>query len=132
MQNKFTYLFLLVGLLSLALILNCGDKPKTDDAEKKSTASSEEGKLAKGKEAFEANCASCHGNLGAGDGPAAAALNPKPRNFKAATSEWKNGKTKEGILKTLKEGIAGGPMVAYPHLEDVHEALAEYVLELGK
>jgi mono/diheme cytochrome c family protein len=37
--------------------------------------------LAKGKELFNANCAPCHGTTGAGDGPAAASLNPKPADF---------------------------------------------------
>jgi len=31
--------------------------------------------------AYERNCALCHGPTGRGDGPAATALNPKPRNF---------------------------------------------------
>jgi len=31
-----------------------------------------------GKQLYMANCAVCHGNTGHGDGPGAAALNPKP------------------------------------------------------
>ena len=38
--------------------------------------------LAKGKELFVTNCTPCHGNGGAGDGPAAASLKPKPADFK--------------------------------------------------
>lgn len=34
--------------------------------------------LARGKQIFDTNCASCHGATGKGDGPAAQALNPKP------------------------------------------------------
>jgi mono/diheme cytochrome c family protein len=37
--------------------------------------------LARGKDIFEANCASCHGVSGKGDGPAAQALNPKPADL---------------------------------------------------
>ena len=33
-----------------------------------------------GKAKYEANCAGCHGATGKGDGPAAAALNPKPQD----------------------------------------------------
>ena len=36
---------------------------------------------AAGQALFEANCASCHGPEGAGDGPAAAALDPPPANL---------------------------------------------------
>ena len=37
--------------------------------------------LARGNALFQTNCAACHGAAGHGDGPAAAALNPKPVNF---------------------------------------------------
>ncbi len=37
--------------------------------------------LARGAEVYQANCASCHGALGGGDGPAAAGLDPKPTNL---------------------------------------------------
>lgn len=39
------------------------------------------GDAAAGKTLFEANCASCHGTSGKGDGPVGAALNPPPRDF---------------------------------------------------
>lgn len=34
-----------------------------------------------GKKSYDQNCAICHGPKGVGDGPGAAALNPKPRNL---------------------------------------------------
>ena len=37
--------------------------------------------LARGAEVFQANCASCHGALGRGDGVAAATLDPKPTDL---------------------------------------------------
>ena len=37
--------------------------------------------IAKGKSIFTSYCASCHGPTGKGDGPAAAGLNPKPRDL---------------------------------------------------
>lgn len=37
--------------------------------------------LAAGKATYDDKCAACHGPLGKGDGPAAAALNPKPANL---------------------------------------------------
>ena len=37
--------------------------------------------LARGAEVYQANCASCHGALGGGDGPAAGGLDPKPANL---------------------------------------------------
>jgi len=37
--------------------------------------------LARGGEVYRQNCVSCHGTLGAGDGPLAASLNPKPADL---------------------------------------------------
>ena len=36
--------------------------------------------IEQGEKLAKVNCASCHGNKGKGDGPAAIALNPKPAN----------------------------------------------------
>jgi len=40
-----------------------------------------QGNPAKGKELYAKHCAGCHGPTGKGDGPAAAALTPKPTDF---------------------------------------------------
>ncbi len=37
--------------------------------------------LVDGKASFERNCVLCHGSGGRGDGPAGAALNPKPKSL---------------------------------------------------
>jgi hypothetical protein len=71
--------------------------------------------LAKGEELYKANCASCHGNTGLGDGIAGASLNPLPRNF-TDPNNWKNGRKLSEMYVTLEEGIAGTGMVAYEYL----------------
>lgn len=87
--------------------------------------------VAHGKEVFTAQCTACHGLEGKGNGPAAAALNPPPRNFTQDVG-WKNGRKPSQIFKTLKEGIAGGGMASFATLpaED-RWALAHYVGTLG-
>lgn len=71
--------------------------------------------IAKGKELYDANCKSCHGDNGLGDGPAGLVLNPKPRNFHE-TEGWTNGRTLDALYKTLQEGILSRGMAAYEYL----------------
>ncbi|MBZ0179053.1 MAG: cytochrome c [Melioribacteraceae bacterium] len=68
--------------------------------------------IAKGKDLYQTNCASCHGAEGRGDGPAGAVLNPPPRSFYELDG-WKNGREFSQLYKTLQEGIAGSGMTAY-------------------
>lgn len=37
--------------------------------------------IMEGEILYQANCSSCHGNTGEGDGPASSGLNPKPENL---------------------------------------------------
>lgn len=69
----------------------------------------------KGKELFLANCKSCHGDNGKGDGPSSAAMNPKPRNFHVIDG-WTNGRTFSDLYKTLQEGIIKNGMAAYEYI----------------
>jgi len=71
--------------------------------------------VSKGKELFKANCSSCHGDNGQGDGATASALNPKPRNFHSFDG-WKNGTKVTQIYKTLQEGITGSAMASYSYM----------------
>lgn len=45
----------------------------------------DESAIAAGAEVFKTNCATCHGDTGAGDGPASAALDPKPADISDRT-----------------------------------------------
>lgn len=47
--------------------------------------------LARGQELYGSNCAACHGAQGRGDGPAAAALNPRPPDLRGTASTWSDG-----------------------------------------
>lgn len=85
--------------------------------------------LERGRASFERNCSACHGEKGAGDGIAAAALSPKPRNF--ATERFKNGSKPAQIFETLKKGVPGSAMVPFTNLpEEERWALAYWVAEL--
>jgi len=71
--------------------------------------------IASGKKQYEAVCASCHGNDGKGDGVAAVALNPKPRNFHDVQG-WTNGRSFYDLYTTLNNGVPGTGMAAYEFL----------------
>lgn len=57
-----------------------------------------------GKVVYQANCLSCHGDKGLGDGPAGATLDPKPADL---TEPAKND-TDGQILWHISEGAAAG------------------------
>jgi mono/diheme cytochrome c family protein len=80
-----------------------------------------------GNASFQANCASCHGPTGAGDGPVAAVLDPKPRNFSEAQFQYDTDGdgtpgTDTDLTDIIKQGAAafgGNAMMApLPHLSD--------------
>ncbi|GAB4295367.1 MAG: hypothetical protein Kow0098_17680 [Ignavibacteriaceae bacterium] len=83
--------------------------------------------LEKGKELYQTNCASCHGENGTGTGPASVGLNPAPRNF-TVDQNWVNGAKLSQIYQTLEEGIAGSGMISYNFLSPEDRiALAQYI-----
>jgi high-affinity iron transporter len=67
--------------------------------------------LAEGKNIFDRSCASCHGATGLGDGPAGAALNPKPPAI--GTAAHMKGVTPALAYRIVSVGIAGTPMAGY-------------------
>ncbi|MBK7771984.1 MAG: c-type cytochrome [bacterium] len=86
---------------------------------------------------FNTRCAACHGQFGRGDGPGAAGLNPKPRNY--ADAAWQSTVTDEEIEKAIVYGgaaVGKSPqMVANPDLQakpGVVAALREKVRSFGK
>lgn len=87
--------------------------------------------VAHGKELFQVQCVACHGPEGQGNGPAAASLSPKPRNF-TQNAGWVNGRKPTMVFKTLKEGVPGSAMASFATLSsDDRWALDAYVLSLG-
>ncbi len=65
-----------------------------------------EADAAEAKSIYDARCTTCHGPGGKGDGAAAAALNPKPRDL--TSDEWQKSVTDEHIEKII---LSGGPAV---------------------
>lgn len=86
---------------------------------------------------FESRCVACHGAEGHGDGPAAANLNPRPRDFH--NPKWQKSIDDATIARAIVSGGqavgVSAEMAANPDLEDepaVVAALVEHVRGLGK
>lgn len=68
-----------------------------------------------GKDLYNTNCASCHGETGQGNGPAGASLNPPPRNF-VNPQTWKHGPKITNMYVTLQEGIPNTGMASFSNI----------------
>jgi mono/diheme cytochrome c family protein len=86
---------------------------------------------------FESRCVACHGLEGHGDGPAAANLKPRPRDFHNA--KWQKSINDATIARAIVSGGqavgVSSEMAANPDLEDepaVVAALVEHVRALCK
>ncbi|MBM3130354.1 MAG: c-type cytochrome [Chloroflexi bacterium] len=72
--------------------------------------------LAQGKQIFDDKCAACHGAVGAGNGPAAAALNPKPANL--ADKNFMQALPVDCHFFVIAEGVRGTAMPPWKALGD--------------
>lgn len=67
--------------------------------------------ISKGEALFQVNCASCHGPTGRRDGPRAAELNPRPRNFHQ--EKFRYGALGSQIFNTVTNGSPGTSMPSF-------------------
>src|SRR5438552_10082182 len=75
-----------------------------------------------GAQVYAQRCALCHGPTGHGDGPAAASLNPKPRNH--TDGSYMNNRTDDQMLEVIRNGK--GAMPAWGKVlsdEEIHAVL---------
>ena len=104
-------------ILSTALVLSCvvawtaplatATDPKETKEKLGAKEKKENGDPKKGKEKYMENmrCSACHGESGKGDGPAAVALNPKPRNY--TDCSVMGTKSDAELFKVIKQGGQG-------------------------
>lgn len=89
-----------------------------------------------GGRVYQRRCAGCHGDTGDGNGPAAAAMYPRPRDYRRGifkfTSTPNNARPRrEDLVRIVREGAKGTAMPAFDLLavEEI-EAVVDYVLVL--
>lgn len=73
--------------------------------------------IAKGKTAYTTTCVACHGEKGDGNGPAGAALNPKPRDLTVKNEKvgahYKKGGTAAQLFESISTGLPGTAMAGF-------------------
>src|SRR5262249_23993938 len=83
-----------------------------------------------GKAIYDKRCAECHGATGKGDGPSAAYLAPRPRDFasgkyKIRTTETGSVPTDDDLIRSVRQGLygtampAGGRILSDPGIREV-------------
>jgi cytochrome c553 len=89
------------------------------------------------KQLFATLCVMCHGADGTGNGPAAASLNPRPRNYTDAA--WQASITDDQIKETILkggQGVGKSPMMpGQPQLAaqpEVLDGLVQIIRGFGK
>jgi high-affinity iron transporter len=70
--------------------------------------------LHRGQVLYAEICASCHGAMGAGDGPAAASFDPKPVAFSDMTRARE--RSVFGLAQVIEQGLEGTPMPSFATL----------------
>lgn len=92
--------------------------------------------LERGQSLYQQNCAGCHGPEGRGDGPAAAYLFPKPRDFGRGKFRITSGRsgdlpTEQDLFRIVTDGMPGSAMPSWELLPETDRwALVKYVKTL--
>ena len=85
--------------------------------------------LADGQRLYSQSCVSCHGEKGAGDGPAGKGLDPAPADFTDSARMYEVAPF--NAFNTIRLGVSGTGMPAFPDLSDREAwALAFYVVSI--
>lgn len=92
----------------------------------------------KGRYVYQKHCVECHGATGRGNGPWAAELEVKPRNFRSGlfkfrTTAYGTRPVDGDLRRTIRSGISGTAMPVFSQLHDEEiDALIVYLKNLSK
>ena len=133
-------MLLVAGVLAWAVAVGCGGggdqtetPPTTDNTTTTTTPPIDTTAVATTdpEAIYKAKCALCHGPSGMGDGPGAAALNPKPRNLQ--DTEYMKTRTDQELHDVIWNGK--GAMPAWGKTgaltEEQVQAMVKYVRSLS-
>ena len=123
-------LFVAIAIMAIfSLATYCGEKGGEGDSA--SGESAMDADVTRGMDLYAQNgCAGCHGETGLGDGPAGAALNPKPRDF-SKTAEYKQGTSVEEVAASIENRVPETPMVGYSQISpEDRTSIAKYIVHI--
>ena len=87
--------------------------------------------LNQGRDLYRVHCVSCHGESGAGDGPAARSLAFPPRDFRAADFSFVEAgqlPTHDALVERIRQGVPERGMPTWKGMRDDDlSALADYI-----
>ena len=133
-MSKLVTAFVAGAIACSALAIGCSkSENKTESssstAATTTAAATPDDPAAEAKKYFDTTCVVCHGKDGKGDGPGAAALNPKPRNY--TDVKWQEEVKDEELRKAILEGGAAvgksAAMPPDPQLESKPKVVDELV-----
>ncbi|MDQ2720580.1 MAG: c-type cytochrome [Bacteroidota bacterium] len=129
--------FLKITLISLLLLLGYNSiqsqsrqwvAPK-DASNVKNPLAGDAASINIGKTLYKTQCSPCHGDKGKGDGPAAAALNPKPADH---TSKALQAESDGSLFYKISEGHKPMPGFKSTLKDNQRWALINYIRTLSK
>ena len=127
----------IVAMVTYALLIGCGGKKPGDEKpsnpipppppppETLNTSG-----MDLGSKVYAERCALCHGPQGHGDGPAAAGLNPKPRNH--TDGSYMHTRTDAQLLEVIRHGKGSMPAWEGILTEEEIQAVLKHVRSLAK
>ena len=142
---------LVIAATTYALLVGCGGKsqesntstttdttssastgaaPQPNTAPSDTNAEKTMDPVALGNKVYQERCALCHGPEGKGDGPAAAGLNPKPRNH--TDGKYMNSRTDAQLLEVIHHGKGAMPAWGGILTETEINAVLKHVRSLAK
>ena len=106
---------------TLAATMGCKPPPSQSNSnDNPPQAATSGGPEEEARQIYAGRCTPCHGATGGGDGAAAAALTPRPRNFHDAT--WQSSVTDAQIETAIRQGGAAvGKSAAMPPNPDLND-----------
>jgi mono/diheme cytochrome c family protein len=124
-----------LGLFTLAAVAQqqhpAGAHNHADAAKMKNPVAASPASVTAGKKLYDAQCASCHGTSGKGDGKAGALLKPLPSDL--TDVDWRHGQTDGEMFAIIRDGAHQTGMRAYGSRIPTNDIwnLVNYVRSLG-